>query len=203
MWIAWSTGIFVLQDFVVPRCVVAFPHDNLQLHIFADGSPRAYGALAYIRCSFVSQITVDLLMAKNRVAPIKQTSNDSLTLPKLELTASLCVSRLSKYIEEKLSIVTNQIFIWSDSKIALYWISGDPSRWKPYVANRMNPIRKLSNMITFWKRRKSLLERFWKFCISEYLQQLRSAHFTIFKRSSRFRVGQVVLLYEQGLPRLL
>ncbi|KAG5864405.1 hypothetical protein JTB14_001492 [Gonioctena quinquepunctata] len=120
MWIAWSRGIFVLQDFVVPRCVVAFPHDNLQLHNFADGSPRAYGALAYIRCSFVSQITVNLLMTKNRVAPIKQSSNDSLTLPKLELTASLCVSRLSKYIEEKLSIVTNQIFIWSDSKIALY-----------------------------------------------------------------------------------
>ncbi|KAG5864406.1 hypothetical protein JTB14_001493 [Gonioctena quinquepunctata] len=64
----------------------------------------------------------------------------------------------------------------------------------------MNQIRKLSDMITFWKRRESLLERFW---ISKYLQQLRSAHFTIFKRSSRFRVGQVVLLYEQGLPRLL
>ncbi|KAG5871360.1 hypothetical protein JTB14_019757 [Gonioctena quinquepunctata] len=142
-------------------------------------------------------------MAKNRVAPIKQSSNDSLTLPKLELTASLCVFRLSKYIEEKLSIVTNQISILSDSKIALYWIRGDPSRWKPYVANRMNQIRELSNMITFWKRRESLLERFCKFWISEYLQQLRSAHFTIFKRSSGFRVGQVVLLYEQGLPRLL
>ncbi|KAG5866658.1 hypothetical protein JTB14_018603 [Gonioctena quinquepunctata] len=150
MWIAWSREIFVLQDFVVPRCVVAFPHDNLQLHIFADASPRAYGAVAYIRCSFGSQITVNLLMAKNRVAPIKQSSNDSLTLPKLELTASLCASRLSKYIEEKLSIVTNQIFIWSDSKIALYWIRGDPSRWKPYVANRVNQIRELSD-ISMWR----------------------------------------------------
>ncbi|KAG5865379.1 hypothetical protein JTB14_007534 [Gonioctena quinquepunctata] len=120
MWIAWSRDIFVLQDFVVSRCIVAFPHNNLQLHIFADGSPRAYGALKYIRCSFESQITVNLLMAKNRVAPIKQSSNDSLTFPKLELTASLCASRLSKYIEDKLSIVTNQIIIWSDSKIALY-----------------------------------------------------------------------------------
>ncbi|KAG5883243.1 hypothetical protein JTB14_000032 [Gonioctena quinquepunctata] len=58
-------------------------------------------------------------------------------------------------------------------------------------------------MITFWRRRESMLERFWKIWISEYLQQLRSAHFTPFKRSSRLRVGQVVLLYEQGLPRLL
>ncbi|KAG5868466.1 hypothetical protein JTB14_035357 [Gonioctena quinquepunctata] len=110
MWIAWSREIFVLQDFVVPRCVVAFPHDNLQLHIFADASPRAYGAVAYIRCSFGSQITVNLLMAKNRVAPIKQ----------------------------------------SNSKIALYWIRGDPSRWKSYVANRVNQIRELSD-ISMWR----------------------------------------------------
>jgi hypothetical protein len=61
-----------------PRCLQ--PKDSLglpELHVFADASILAYGAVAY-------GIEVRLISAKVRVAPFRQT-----TIPRLELMAAL------------------------------------------------------------------------------------------------------------------
>jgi hypothetical protein len=57
-----------------------------------------------------------LVMAKNRVAPLKP-----LTLPKLELMAALIGARLAKYLQT--TFPTADITLWSDSQIVLYWLS--------------------------------------------------------------------------------
>ena len=81
------------------------------IHVFADASTKAYGAVAYLQadthCAFV--------MAKTRVAPLKQ-----LTLPKLELLAALTATRVSHFIITSLSLQNILLHLWVDSQIVLY-----------------------------------------------------------------------------------
>lgn len=46
------------------------------------------------------------------------------------------------------------------------------------------------------------MKRFWKIWSTDYLQQLRSAHYVGKSVSERkYAIGDVVLLFEKGLPR--
>ena len=105
-----------------------------QLFVFADASLRAYGAVAFIsdnrRTSFI--------MAKNRVAPLKQ-----LSLPKLELMAALIAARLSRFIREALNSLNLTTFLWTDSQIVLYWLQGN-KKLDIFVTNRVSEIHQLT-----------------------------------------------------------
>ena len=76
------------------------------------------------------------MMAKSRVAPAKQ-----VTLPRLELLAPFITANLINYVMEALQIMTDAVYGWSDSQIALAWIKGPSSRWKVFVANRVQDIQ--------------------------------------------------------------
>ena len=88
----------------------------LQLHVFADASPLAYGAVAFL----CREQVVSFVMAKARVAPLKQ-----LTLPKLELMAALTAARLCSFISGALKSLTCSIHLWADSQIVLHWLRGE------------------------------------------------------------------------------
>ena len=57
-----------------------FAVDKTPLHIFVDASPKAYGTVAYL----VNGGESVLILAKSRVAPLKE-----LSVPKLELMAAV------------------------------------------------------------------------------------------------------------------
>ena len=96
------------------------------LHIFADASLTAYGAVAFL----CSGNNTSFVMAKSRVAPLK-----SLTLPKLELMGALTAARLCDFIVQVLRPLTLLTHFWSDSQIILHWIKGE-KRTGTFVTHR-------------------------------------------------------------------
>ncbi|XP_068739647.1 uncharacterized protein [Montipora capricornis] len=78
----------------------------------------------------------NVFMAKSRVAPATQA-----TLPRLELLAASITAKLLNYVMEALQIMTEAVYAWSGIQIALAWIKGPSSRWKVFVANRVQDIQ--------------------------------------------------------------
>ena len=103
-------------------------HTTHHLHIFADASMKAYGAVVYISDSYTSSFVI----AKTRVAPIKP-----LTLPQLELMAALIATRLGKFVLDSLSNHYNlSVHLWSDSQVVLHWMHSE-KKLKQFVAHRI------------------------------------------------------------------
>ena len=122
-----------VSEFVLPRHVL---YSCADLHVFADASNKAYGAVAYTVDSINNRS--NLLISKARVAPCKE---GRLTIPKLELTASLIGARLIRYLSNIHHFKT--IYLWSDSKVVISWITGDRELKDVYVANRVAEVKNL------------------------------------------------------------
>ncbi|XP_064482943.1 uncharacterized protein LOC135395780 [Ornithodoros turicata] len=120
--------------------------ENLQLHVFTDASPLAYGACAYLRAEDNHrQVSVNLVFAKSRVAPLKK-----LTLPRLELKGAVIGARTASFLRtsflaEKRTSGVLPVYFWTDSTITLCWIRGTANAWKPFVANRVSEVQSLSD----------------------------------------------------------
>ena len=100
-----------VSDFSFPRHIL---HEHIELHVFTDAYSRAYGVAVYTVDS--SQLRSNLLISKARVAPCRE---NRLTIPKLELTASLIVigARLIRYLCNLYKFDT--VYLWSDSKVVI------------------------------------------------------------------------------------
>ncbi|XP_075531538.1 uncharacterized protein LOC142564428 [Dermacentor variabilis] len=140
-WTQWHTQLHHLTDITVPRRYGSFANDSWkEVHIFTDASPRAYGAVVYLRISGVKEAKVTLVLSKSRVAPIKRIS-----LPRLELMGMVMGARLREYLERSLSLSISKWYLWTDSSIALHWVRGPAQQWKPFVANRVLEIQQRSD----------------------------------------------------------
>ena len=53
------------------------------------------------------------------------------------------MSAVCRSLKDVVSI--NQKFLYSDSEVALTWIKGKNKQWKPWVQNRVNKIKKMTN----------------------------------------------------------
>ncbi|XP_029167910.1 uncharacterized protein LOC114938224 [Nylanderia fulva] len=111
---------------------------QLQLHGFADASERGYAVVVYIRNAATEKTSINLLMAKSKVAPVKQVS-----LPRLELCAAALLTTLMLHVRTTLGLAATPVHLWSDSKVTLHWIRGHCTRWKTFVANRVSQIQTL------------------------------------------------------------
>ena len=138
-WDKWLEGAKRLDTIIIKRQYVEFGDRRVtetQLHVFCDASEVAYGACAYLRYSFKSgEHECALIMSKSRLAPIK-----TVTLPKLEVDATRCGSRLARLVIQEIDLPIERIQYWSDSTLALQYIYNTKHRMKVYVANRVSEI---------------------------------------------------------------
>ncbi|GFU09777.1 DUF1758 domain-containing protein [Trichonephila clavipes] len=139
-WMNFYQKLAKVNNFKIPRCILLPATIRIEIHGFSDASERAYAAVVYIKCFNESgQSQTRLLCSKSRVAPLK-----TLTIPRLELSAALLLSRLVKKVVPILQLPINKIWMWTDSTIALAWIKTEPHKLKTFVSNRVAEIQALS-----------------------------------------------------------
>ena len=107
-----------LKNVEFPRCFQPKEVSAVsELHVFADASKAAYGAVAYLVWITPHGRHVSLVSAKARVAPLHHT-----TIPRLELMAALVASRLAHTICQEFKLKPSHVTLWSDSSIVLNWL---------------------------------------------------------------------------------
>ena len=119
-----------------PRCLQPKEAGVSELHVFADASKAAYGAVAYLVWMTPNGPHVSLVSAKARVAPLHHT-----TIPRLELMAALIASRLARTIYEEFKLKPSNVTLWSDSTIVLNWLRSESASLKPFVGVRVAEIQ--------------------------------------------------------------
>ena len=114
--IRWSQVATDIEEgakvLMIRRYSVMSTNQCMCLHVFADASMKAYGAVAYLQ----SAKQVDFVLAKSRVSPLKDT-----TLPRFELHAAVTAAYFAKFIVSTLNLCVN-VKLWSDSQIVLHWL---------------------------------------------------------------------------------
>ena len=139
--LAWRSHLITLRSLQIPRCILA-PGDTVttQFHVFCDASELGYAACVYVRVvDSDSQVSVNLLFAKAKVAPVKAQS-----IPRLELMAALLgtkVLTIALVSVAGLGVVPDRIFAYSDSTTVLAWLSKPSRTWATFVQNRVSDIQ--------------------------------------------------------------
>ena len=115
----WKKGFSMLSNSAIPRCYFPSPVDSLELHVIGDSSQEILCAVAFRRGTFSSSQSTMLsfVIGKARVAPMKPIS-----IPKLELQASLIAARLKDEILKALTITIKRICLWTDSTTVIQWL---------------------------------------------------------------------------------
>lgn len=140
-WLSFYNELPELEKIMFPRYFGTSNSQNLQLHGFCDASERSYASCVYLRAvDSQGNVTISLVLAKTRVAPLKH-----VTLPRLELCGAHLLAQLLHYCSGVLSTHCHidSVHAWCDSTITLHWIHTPPYKLKTYVANRVSQIQDL------------------------------------------------------------
>ena len=133
----WIEQYLNVPELTMPRCFVSpnKPSRINQLHCFCDALQLAYGAVIYIRSQSANAISTGFVIARAKVAPLKQIS-----IPKLELQAAVLGCRLMQFVSKQLTIPVTSGHFWSDSEAVLAWMKRK-DKVKTFIANRVQEIR--------------------------------------------------------------
>ena len=135
----WQTFLHDLQHLhtvSIPRCYWKNGMSTdapIELHIFCDASTKAYGAVSYFR----QGNTTAYVIARNRVAPLKQ-----LTLPRLELMGATIAAQMLTMITSSIQCQIDSTHMWCDSQIVLHWLNSN-KKLQQFVSNRVSTITKV------------------------------------------------------------
>ena len=138
-WNKWKNDIACLADYNVPRCLQSDHPVSRELHVFLDGSEKAYGCVAYLKCISACDIKVTIVAARSKLTPLSGTA--LVTTPRIELAAAKLGVELLLKLREEFSLKIDGEFLWSDSVTVLRYIKNETSRFQRFVANKVSFIR--------------------------------------------------------------
>lgn len=136
-WEKVRNDLDIICEFKIPRWLGTQQSDVIELHGFCDASQHAYGCVVHARISRKSSVQITLVAAKTKLVPTNKTN---ITLPRLELSGAAHLAKLITKIKQSLCNYNIETYGWCDSMVVLGWLHGEPSRWKPFVANRVQQI---------------------------------------------------------------
>ena len=104
---------------------------SYSLHVFGDASEKGFCTIVYVVIKVHSAYHQRLITSKSKVTPIKP-----LTMPRMELLASLISARLLNTVRQALEnqVSFESIHCRSESITVLYWLKDDRS-YKQIVSN--------------------------------------------------------------------
>ena len=113
-------------------------HSHSLASVFCDASQKAYAAVVYMQAERGNVIHTQFMCSKTRVAPVKK-----MTIPRLELLSALLLARLISTVQRALEpeLQMEDSRCYTDSTVALFWITGLDKEWKQFVMNRVVEIR--------------------------------------------------------------
>ncbi|XP_053597998.1 uncharacterized protein LOC128668657 [Microplitis demolitor] len=137
-WTTFRNELAQLSQLTIPRWLqLRSDNSQVEIHGFSDASLAAMAAAVYVKVSSPSgSSTVTLVCSKTRVAPLHR-----LTIPRLELSAALLLSKLITRVQTTLQLQHAPVTLWTDSSVSLAWINSDALRWKEFVKNRVQQIQ--------------------------------------------------------------
>ncbi|XP_071036455.1 uncharacterized protein [Parasteatoda tepidariorum] len=144
-WKTFHSEMEQLRDIKIKRRLMPAdtPAKRVQLHGFCDASIKAYSAVFYIHSVHDNEVTVNIMTAKTRVAPLK-----AISLPRLELCTAHLLSKLFDTISRLMIKFWDHVFLWTDSEIVLSWLRSDSLK-DQFVRNRVAMITSLTASITW------------------------------------------------------
>ena len=152
-WEKWRADLLNLQQISISRC---YKPENFgpvvptEPHHFSDASVKGYHQCGYVRMIDEQQrIHCTLVIGKSRVALLTP-----VTVPRLELTATVCSVKISQQLRHRLSYHIDQEYFWTDSNVVLGYISNESRRFHVFVANRVQEIQN-STSVEQWNHVES------------------------------------------------
>ena len=148
----WRTELPLLAEKRIPRYYSLQNHTILQreLHGFSDASKKAFGAIVYVRTTYLDHPPqISLMTAKTKVAKLKPP-----TVPDLELCGAVLLTRLLVNAAAVLEIPLQHWHAWTDSAIVLNRLDGMPRHMTVFVKNRVSFILQATSPKT-WKHVRS------------------------------------------------
>lgn len=146
-WKQFFVNLYELEELTFRRTLKpsnAFGRPTLI--IFSDGSMHAYGACAYVRWQIdENKFIASLIVAKNKVAPVKQ-----LSIPRLELCGALVAARLRETIVQQFTWDFEAIFHIVDSSIVRSQIQKESQGFNTFVAVRIAEIQSKTDPREWW-----------------------------------------------------
>ncbi|XP_055905489.1 uncharacterized protein LOC129940981 [Eupeodes corollae] len=139
-WHKLKMELNALKAIEIPRWINFTKESKIEVHGFCDASEKAYAAAIYLRITTGIKIYTNLILAKTRVAPLKNKS-----IARLELCGALLLAQLLVHTVKTMELQSSKIFAWCDSQITLAWIKSAPYIRTTFVANRVAEIQELTD----------------------------------------------------------
>ncbi|XP_026684463.1 uncharacterized protein LOC113470313 isoform X3 [Diaphorina citri] len=144
LWNVFLQEMHLLKGLTFPRHISVFENCTFELIGFSDASQKGYGAVVYSRvtCSDGSVLT-SLICSRSRVSPAKTES-----IPRLELCALVLLSDVIDFVVNTYNsrYKIENVFCFTDSSVALCWVSSSPHLWNVFVANRVSRVQQKVNV---------------------------------------------------------